>query len=175
MDQTGGGLAAERLLSAGARVRTRNDLFISGVPRLPEILQSAGYRTAAVSTIGNVSSALGYGIGFDRFVDLYKEPSLVDRREVSNTGAWKLYFEQDITVVLPLAEDVNEVALAWLREVGRPVDETARTSSEVRAHGLPNLFGLSRSYQDALVPVFVGAGSTRSLFSAGRLRSLARP
>ena len=97
-------------------VRTRSDLFISGVPRLPEILQSAGYRTAAVSTIGNVSSALGYGIGFDRFVDLYKEPSLVDRREVSNTGAWKLYFEQDITVVLPLAEDVNEVALAWLSE-----------------------------------------------------------
>lgn len=97
-------------------VRTRNDLFIRDVPRLPELLQAAGYRTAAVSTIGNVSSALGFGIGFDTFVDLYKDPSLVHRREVSNTGAWKLYFEEDVTVVLPLAEDVNDVALTWLDE-----------------------------------------------------------
>ena len=113
-------------------VRTRNDLFISGVPRLPELLQSAGYRTAAVSTIGNVSSALGYGIGFDRFVDLYKEPSLVDRREVGNTGAWKLYFEQDITVVLPLAEDVRR-----------------------QAGGLRD--GCVKKRRAALVPVFMGA------------------
>ena len=106
-------------------LRTRNDLFIRGVPRLPELLQSAGYRTAAVSTIGNVSSALGFNIGFDRFVNLYKEPSLVDRREVSNTGAWKLYFEQDVTVVLPLAEDVNDVALAWLRDENAVSSKTA--------------------------------------------------
>ena len=97
-------------------VRSRSDLFIRAGPRLPELLQSAGYRTAAVSTIGNVSSPMGFAIGFDRFVDLYKEPSLVSRREVSNTGAWKLYFEQDTTVVLPLAEDVNEAALPWLTE-----------------------------------------------------------
>lgn len=91
-------------------VRSRSDLFIRAVPRLPELLQAAGYRTAAVSTIGNVSSVLGYGIGFDHFVDLYKDPALVKEREVSNTGAWKLYFEQDTTVVLPLAEDVNREA-----------------------------------------------------------------
>lgn len=97
-------------------VRSRSDLFLRAVPRLPEILQDAGYRTAAVSTIGNVSSVLGFGIGFDRFVDLYKDPDLVQRREVSNTGAWKLYFEQDTTVVLPLAEDVNQRAMEWLAE-----------------------------------------------------------
>ena len=95
-------------------VRSRSDLFVRAVPRLPELLQAAGYRTAAVSTIGNVSSPMGYAVGFDKFVDLYKEPSLVSRREVSNTGAWKLYFEEDTTVVLPLAEDVNEAALPWL-------------------------------------------------------------
>lgn len=95
-------------------VRSRSDLFIRAVPRLPELLQSAGYRTAAVSTIGNVSSPMGFAVGFDTFVDLYKEPSLVSRREVSNTGAWKLYFEEDTTVVLPLAEDVNAAALPWL-------------------------------------------------------------
>ncbi len=95
-------------------VRSRSDLFIRAVPRLAELLQEAGYRTAAVSTIGNVSSVLGFGIGFDHFVDLYKDPALASQREVSNTGAWKLYFEQDTTVVLPLAEDVNQRAMQWL-------------------------------------------------------------
>lgn len=98
-------------------VRTRNDLFTRAVPRLPVLLRSAGFRTAAISTIGNVSSSLGFATGFDHFVDLYKEPSLVVRREVSNTGAWKLYYEGNETVVLPLAEDVNAYAMAWLEEV----------------------------------------------------------
>ncbi|MEI2689170.1 MAG: sulfatase [Anaerolineae bacterium] len=98
-------------------VRSRSDLFIRSVPRLPELLQTAGYRTAAVSTIGNVSSVLGFGIGFDHFVDLYKDPALVQEREVSNTGAWKLYFEEDTTVVLPLAEDVNQRAIRWLADL----------------------------------------------------------
>lgn len=99
-------------------VRTRRDLFLRAVPRLPELLGSMGYRTMAVSTIGNVSSSLGFAIGFDQFVDLYKDPDLASRREVSNTGVWKLYFEQDTTVVLPLAEDVNQVALRWLSQHG---------------------------------------------------------
>lgn len=98
-------------------VRTRSDLFLRAVPRLPELLQQVGYHTAGVSTIGNVSSSLGFSVGFDHFVDLYKDPLLAQQREVSNTGAWKLYFEEDTTVVLPLAEDVSERALAWLEEV----------------------------------------------------------
>ncbi len=118
-------------------VRSRSDLFIRAVPRLPEILQTVGYRTAAVSTIGNVSSVLGFGIGFDHFVDLYKDPTLVKEREVSNTGAWKLYFEQDTTVVLPLAEDVNRQAIqrleAWARsEIG---NHPGGTGSSVGGHG----------------------------------------
>jgi len=100
-------------------VRSRSDLFIRAVPRLPEILQAAGYSTAAVSTIGNVSSVLGFGIGFDHFVDLYKDPDLAREREVSNSGAWKLYFEEDTTVVLPLAEDVNQRAIQWLADRAR--------------------------------------------------------
>lgn len=120
-------------------VRSRSDLFIRAVPRLPEILQTAGYRTAAVSTIGNVSSVLGFGIGFDTFVDLYKDPDLVQRREVSNTGAWKLYFEQDTTVVLPLAEDVNRQAMqrleAWAQSdaglsASRPGQETGPSAPD---------------------------------------------
>lgn len=96
-------------------VRTRLDLFTRLSPRLPALLQSAGYRTLGVSAIGNVSSSMGFALGFDRFVDLYKEPSLAARRQVSNVSAWKLAYEGDVTVVLPLAEDVNAAALAWLR------------------------------------------------------------
>ncbi len=109
-------------------VRSRSDLFLRAVPRLAEILQGAGYHTAAVSTIGNVSSVLGFGIGFDHFVDLYKDPALAAEREVSNTGAWKLYFEQDTTVVLPLAEDVNQRAMRWLAERAR--SETGPSSAD---------------------------------------------
>ena len=103
-------------------VRTRSDLFVRAVPRLPEALQAAGFATAAVSTIGNVSSPMGFAAGFDHFADLYKDPALVSRREVSNTGAWKLYFEEDTTVVLPLAEDVNASALSWLDGQSKPVN-----------------------------------------------------
>ncbi len=116
-------------------VRSRSDLFIRAVPRLPEILQAAGYSTAAVSTIGNVSSVLGFGIGFDHFVDLYKDPDLVAQREVSNTGAWKLYFEQDTTVVLPLAEDVNQHAQQWLAQRAR--SETGPSSDPARSETGP--------------------------------------
>jgi arylsulfatase A-like enzyme len=119
-------------------VRSRSDLFVRAVPRLPEILQAAGYRTAAVSTIGNVSSVLGFGIGFDHFVDLYKDPTLTREREVSNTGAWKLYFEQDTTVVLPLAEDVNHHAQQWLKEWAGAVANRDQ-STNLPAHQFTNL------------------------------------
>jgi arylsulfatase A-like enzyme len=76
---------------------------------------------------------LGFGIGFDHFVDLYKDSALVKEREVSNTGAWKLYFEQDTTVVLPLAEDVNRHAQQWLAQWARsetgPSDDAARSET----------------------------------------------
>lgn len=127
-------------------VRWRSDLFIRAVPRLPEILQGAGYHTAAVSTIGNVSSVLGFGIGFDHFIDLYKDPTLAGQREVSNTGAWKLYFEQDTTVVLPLAEDVNQRAMQWLSE---------RARSET---------GPSAGHQSTTLPIYQPTASPWFLF-----------
>jgi arylsulfatase A-like enzyme len=130
-------------------VRSRSDLFIRAVPRLPELLQAAGYRTAAVSTIGNVSSVLGFGIGFDHFVDLYKDPALVKEREVSNTGAWKLYFEEDTTVVLPLAEDVNQRAIQWLADRAR-----SETGPSVGGHGGCAQTGPSARNQFTNLPIY---------------------
>ena len=124
-------------------VRSRTDLFVRAVPRLPELLQAAGYRTAAVSTIGNVSSVLGFAAGFDDFADLYKDPELASRREVSNSGAWKLYFEEETTVVLPLAEDVHRRALDWLeRTAAAARSETGRSSVTGRSD---ELAGAARS------------------------------
>jgi arylsulfatase A-like enzyme len=136
-------------------VRSRSDLFIRAVPRLAEILQGAGYRTAAVSTIGNVSSVLGFGIGFDHFVDLYKDPALVKEREVSNTGAWKLYFEQDTTVVLPLAEDVNQRAMQWLADGARSEigNHPGGTGPSVGGHGGCAQTGPSAQDQSTNLPI----------------------
>jgi len=168
-------------------VRSRSDLFIRAVPRLPEILQAAGYSTAAVSTIGNVSSVLGFGIGFDHFVDLYKDPDLAREREVSNSGAWKLYFEEDTTVVLPLAEDVNQRAIQWLAdrarsEIGNHPGGTGPSSLErVRSETGPSTRNQSPNQpithspthpltqspsHPPLVPLPLGAGSARPLLSA---------
>jgi arylsulfatase A-like enzyme len=103
-----------------------------------------------------VSSVLGFGIGFDHFVDLYKDPTLAGQREVSNTGAWKLYFEQDTTVVLPLAEDVNQQAIQWLASL-RPVSDRARPASQamVGYDQSPNHPITPSSYQQPASPWFL--------------------
>lgn len=66
---------------------------------LPEILQQAGYRTAAITTNGNSSRLAGFAQGFDYFNYL-----------------------REIRIDDPLAtsEDVNRAAEAWLDQNHRP-------------------------------------------------------
>lgn len=52
------------------RVMGREDRLSDPIRSLPEILQRAGYLTAAWSTNPNVLPLWGFGQGFDRFVDL---------------------------------------------------------------------------------------------------------
>jgi arylsulfatase A-like enzyme len=75
-------------------------------------LRDAGYATYAVSALGNVSTSLGFASGFDSFTDLYKDPTLYGVREVSTSEDWKLSFEQELKLVLPLGQDVCQRALA---------------------------------------------------------------
>ena len=70
----------------------RADAIAPGIPMLSEILQAAGYRTAAFSTNVNVLPIWGFGRGFDDFYDI--DPEL-----------WRARSEQ-----------VNEVVIRYLDE-----------------------------------------------------------
>jgi len=48
---------------------TRNDLFSPPVETLAERFQDAGYETVGITTMGNVSSEVGFDRGFDDFED----------------------------------------------------------------------------------------------------------
>lgn len=92
------------------KVQTRMDRFSSSVSRLPELLQEAGFRTAAFSAIGQVSSETGFDRGFADFGDLFREPSICEVRGRSSSPSHGL----DREVTVPLADDVNRFLLPWL-------------------------------------------------------------
>ncbi len=94
-------------------VRGRRDMFTARIPRLPGLLQLTGFKTACVSAIGNVSTAMGFGEGFDYFCDLYKEPALLQKRKTT-TGAIE-GLDERAAIVFPYAEDINDHFLPWLR------------------------------------------------------------
>lgn len=95
-------------------VRGRRDVFSAAIPRLPALFHAAGYRTACVSAIGNVSTAMGFAEGFDYFCDLYREPDLLQHR-MRSTGAVE-GLEDSEDIVFPYAEDINQYFFPWLKE-----------------------------------------------------------
>lgn len=97
-------------------VRTRTDFFPAGITTLPEILREYEFNTLGISTIGNVSSVLGFARGFNKFIDLYKESYLFKNREVTTTAKERLTNEDTDLLVLPLAEDINNALFPWLEK-----------------------------------------------------------
>lgn len=62
------------LYPAVHKTNENRDYFSNAIPRLPEFLQKAGYRTFAISANANVSPTFGYAKGFDDFV-VWKQES----------------------------------------------------------------------------------------------------
>lgn len=89
-------------------VRHRESRFPRELERLPQSLAAAGFDTLGVSTMGNVSSALGYDVGFDTYHDLYKNDEIVRKRTNVSTEQEKLLFEDRERIALPRAEDITE-------------------------------------------------------------------
>ena len=87
--------------------RHRDDLFPSGLTTLPESLSGAGFRTLGVSTMGNVSDAVGHDRGFDEFRNLYKDETIVEKRATTSTANEKLLNEERDRIALPRAADVT--------------------------------------------------------------------
>jgi len=100
------------------KVQARRDVFSTSWPRLPELLQTHGYQTVGLSAMGNISAMMGFEKGFNQYFDLYKEPSLVDKRPATTGRDEELLAEMDIEVALPLAEDLNNFFLPWLQKNG---------------------------------------------------------
>ncbi|REA00137.1 hypothetical protein DEQ92_20585 [Haloferax sp. Atlit-6N] len=99
-------------------VRHREDTFSKGLPRLPRSLKQSGFETVGVSTMGNVSSALGYDVGFDQFFDLYKEDEIIRKRTNTSTNKQRLWHENQDKIALPKAEDINDYLLPSINSSG---------------------------------------------------------
>jgi arylsulfatase A-like enzyme len=104
---------------------TNDDALPSAVPTLPEELKRAGFKTIAISTIGNISVDFGFGKGFDRFVALYKEEEVKRRRANLNFArlGWnkdnwdkKNFENQSASVPISTSEDINEIIYPFLEE-----------------------------------------------------------
>jgi arylsulfatase A-like enzyme len=95
-------------------VQGRKDVFTASIPRLPSMLREAGFNTACVSAIGNFSTKMGFGEGFEYFCDLYKEPNLMQNR-LKTTGSVEGLDDSD-EIVFPYAEDINDYFFPWLND-----------------------------------------------------------
>jgi arylsulfatase A-like enzyme len=94
----------------------RSDFFPSHLTTLPELLKEKGYQTLGISAIGNVSSTIGFDKGFDEFIDLYKSEDLYKKREITSTDKERLDNEDVDKIVLPIAEDINNVLFPWIED-----------------------------------------------------------
>ena len=99
-------------------VRHRDDALPADLDRLPGLLREAGMRTVGISTMGNVSSTLGYDAGFDAFADLYKDESVVERRREASAEAQQLSHEDPEAIALPRSADVVDRLEAEFESAG---------------------------------------------------------
>ncbi len=82
------------------------------LPWLPAGLQERGFKTVAVSAIGNMSVPFGFGRGFDSFIELYREEKVIRKRkiiDIEKAGWDKRHFGGGVDgVPIPTSEDINE-------------------------------------------------------------------
>lgn len=85
------------------------------VPRLPQVLQQAGYQTAILSTIAQISPDCGFDVGVDHFVELYRGSALSDRRTFTSQ-ADSLPDESRV----PRSDKLAQLGKEWLSQVSKP-------------------------------------------------------
>jgi len=91
-------------------VLTVDDMLPDSLPTLPEQLKQHGFHTIAISAIGNISPDFGFGRGFDRFIELYKDNNLVERRhtiDVRDAGRSLHFRIESNQVPIATSEDIN--------------------------------------------------------------------
>lgn len=99
------------------KTNTIKDRLPDTLQTFPEILQDMGVETAAISAIGNFSSKIGFDRGFIHFVDLFRDEHLLGQRQSANRYLPYLPYEDpQVELVVPLSEDINNVAFDWLSQ-----------------------------------------------------------
>lgn len=101
------------------RLRTLRDALPKTIPTLPERLKAMGFLTIGVSAMGNISPFFGFGRGFDRFVEVYKEPRVWEKRTKVKFRGLKgeLHFrDKGDEVPIVTSEDLHESLLSFLVE-----------------------------------------------------------
>lgn len=98
------------------QTRSRQEMFSTPLARLPEVLKTAGFKTAAFCTMGNIASDIGFGRGFDKYYDLFRDPGILVKRRKLNTIDEALLHASASEIALPLAEDVHEYLFPWLEK-----------------------------------------------------------
>ena len=90
-------------------VLTVNEGYLQGIPTLPEALGSAGFKTAAISSMGHISLDFGFGRGFDEFIELYKDKSLLNKKSNRKTRdkGWAGRHKTE-QLPIPTGEDIND-------------------------------------------------------------------
>ncbi len=98
--------------------RTRQNVFSTSLPRLPEWFRAGGFATAAFSAMANVGQTTGFGRGFDHYTELFRDPQVAAKRCIQT-----LDLENDPLadwhggqVAIPYAEDLNAALIPWLEE-----------------------------------------------------------
>ncbi len=115
----------------------QSDGLPAGLQTLPGIMRDNAYRTIGISAMGNVSNRMGFGNGFDTFVDLYKDTCIVRRRGVAPPRPMFHLVGETAQAADPRSEDINErlfellegslshgpvFAFAWSIETHDPYD-----------------------------------------------------
>ncbi len=103
-------------------VNGMEDGIPSYLPMVQDQLRSVGFKTIAVSAMGNISPHFGFGRGFDIFIELYKETSVVEkRRKVTiRNPQWEPHFGNGGDLVpIATSQDINEYIFPLLKEYGR--------------------------------------------------------
>jgi len=98
------------------RTRSRHDAFSTDLPRLPQVLQANGFKTAAFSTMGNIASEIGFDRGFDSYFDLFLNPDVLSKRRKMDPTEEGLLHIFDQEIALPRAEDINDYLFPWIKE-----------------------------------------------------------
>jgi len=102
-------------------VFTVKDILPAALPTFPERLKKGGFKTIAISAIGNISTDFGFGNGFESFVELYKDQKLMEKRariDIREGGRKHKWIVGSDYVPICTSEDINQSLFSFLHENG---------------------------------------------------------